>query len=869
MTIFCFTVSCVKQKSFFSDATYARQVKSDFEKRKLLVTQKRAAALFSVFDRPDLKQEEKEALEFLYAYMPLCDLSDYDGEFFLSQVRAAFEARDFFDWGKKIPESIFRHFVLVYRINNENLDSSRTAFFNELKDRVKGMTMEQAALEVNHWCHEKVNYRGTDGRTSAPLALIRTSWGRCGEESTFTTTAMRAVGIPARQCYTPRWAHTDDNHAWVEVWIDGEWHFLGACEPEPQLDVAWFTAPAKRAMMVHTNVIGLYDGPEAKTVNKSLYSTINLLSNYTETRDVNVKVVDAAGNPVKNAKVAFNVYNYAEYYPIVEATTDSTGSAAIQSGLGDLLIWASKDGVFGYAVSSPANKITTVVLSKKEGDTFEDVYELTPPADQKVTSPSSELAAENGRRLQYEDSLRKAYMNTFIGEQEARNFAEKLNFNPDDTWKYLNAAQGNWHEIQKFIEKNKANADLFPFLSAVSDKDLRDTPEQILTDHLSTARKFGIKAGTPEDIVPRNVISPRISTELIRAWRTFFHSEFDANIAPHVQNHVEEIVNYVKNEIKIDDSQNYYNCPVSPRGVYEMKIADKRSRDIFFVALCRSAGIAARLNPAAGRPQYYDGEWKNAEFMDNVQKVFPQATVSFVSAKENVIKPQYSTHYSLARFQDGNFVTLHLRGDNEKISIDAGYYRLITGSRANDGSVTVTNKYFEIKENQTLNLEIKMPDVINKVQVLGIIDMNTKVTLTGGTEKSLKEISNGKGVMLCFADPDKEPTKHILQDLPAQLNELDAWNGGVLFLIPDDKLSSAFDSKVFKNLPKNTLWGTDAKRSLLNEAVSVLKLNFNDDFPLTLFLSDNGGILYSLQGYKIGIGENIVKTIKSQKQCSQ
>lgn len=59
------------------------------------------------------------------------------------------------------------------------------------------------------------------------------------------------VGIPARQCYVPRWAHCDDNHAWVEVWADGDWHYLGACEPEPVLDKGWFTAAASKAMLVH------------------------------------------------------------------------------------------------------------------------------------------------------------------------------------------------------------------------------------------------------------------------------------------------------------------------------------------------------------------------------------------------------------------------------------------------------------------------------------------------------------------------------------------------------------------------------------------------------------------------------------------
>ncbi|MDR0724632.1 MAG: transglutaminase domain-containing protein [Prevotellaceae bacterium] len=866
LTLFaCIAISCQQnEKSFFSDKEYREQVKTDFQKRKSIITHTRAKALFSVFDRTDLSLEEREALEFLFAYMPLNDLSDYDGDFYLSQVRAAFEARNFFEWGAKIPEDIFRHFVLVYRINNENLDSARIVFFNELKDRVKNLSMEAAALEVNHWCHEKVNYRGTDGRTSAPLALVRTAWGRCGEESTFTTTALRAVGIPARQCYTPRWAHTDDNHAWVEVWIDGKWHFMGACEPEPVLDAAWFTAPAKRAMMVHTNVFGKYTGEEEKNIDKPMYSTINLLSNYTDVREANALVTDAAGKPVSGAKVAFKVYNYAEYYSIVESITDSAGKASIYTGVGDVLVWASKDGVFGYAVSSPKNASVTIILNKKEGDSFEDTYEIVPPVEQKVAGVPPELAAENGRRSRLEDSIRKAYMDTFIDEQRAKDFAASLSLSAEETWKYLNSSQGNWNEIKNFIEKHKDDKYLFPFLSSISSKDLRDTPEHILTSHLQGFHKIGVKAGTPDDIVTRNLLSPRISREIIRPWRVFFQNEFDDNsVVESVQANVGEIVNYVKENVKTDDEQNYYNCPVTPQGVYEMKIADKQSRNIFFVSLCRSAGIAARLNMATGRPQYYDGEWKNAEFDDDIKEIYPQAKIAFVSAKSNVLKPQYGAHYSLARFQNGDFVTLNLRGNASTISVDEGYYRLMIGSRANDGSVTINNKYFEIKENQTLNLEIKMPEVVSKVQVLGIIDMNTKITLTGGNETTLKDLSNGNGVVLCFADPDKEPTKHILQDLPAQSDELNKWGGGILFLVPDDKLSTAFDYTVFKNLPKNNVWGVDNKRSLLNETISTLKLSFEDNFPLTLFLTNNGGIIYYSTGYKIGIGEDIVKVIKT------
>ena len=93
-----------------------------------------------IFEKVTDKQEKKY-LEFLYEYMPLNDLADYDGEFFLSQVRTAIQAKETFSWGKNIPEDIFKHFVLVYRVNNENLDTARSYIFSTLKDRIKNMGM--------------------------------------------------------------------------------------------------------------------------------------------------------------------------------------------------------------------------------------------------------------------------------------------------------------------------------------------------------------------------------------------------------------------------------------------------------------------------------------------------------------------------------------------------------------------------------------------------------------------------------------------------------------------------------------------------------------------------------------------------------
>ena len=328
------------QKTFDKSGKIAR----DFEERRKVVAND---SYFKVFDK-ELTGRQRQAMQFLYAYMPLPDIADYSGDFHLENVNCALAARREMPWGSKVPVREFLHFVLPVRVNNEDLDNSRTVFYNELKERVVGLSMYDAVLEVNHWCHEKVTYTPSDIRTSSPLATVRTAYGRCGEESTFTVAALRAVGIPARQVYTPRWAHTDNNHAWVEAWIDGKWYFLGACEPEPVLNLAWFNAPASRGMLMHTNAFGSYDGPEEVLSVTPCFTEINVTSNYAPVATTKVQVVDEAGNPVK-ATVEFKIYNYAEFFTAATKVCDENGCTSITSGLGDMVAWASKDGKFGFA----------------------------------------------------------------------------------------------------------------------------------------------------------------------------------------------------------------------------------------------------------------------------------------------------------------------------------------------------------------------------------------------------------------------------------------------------------------------------------------------------------------------------------------
>jgi transglutaminase-like putative cysteine protease len=709
-------ISCTREKHFITDKNYRRKVEKQFEAQEGLA-KNRSQQLFKVFDRK-MTLREKEALKFLYAFMPLSDLADYNGEFYLSNIRASFAARDTFSWGKTVPEDIFRHFVLPVRVNNENLDSARWIFFTELKGRIKKKSMKDAVLEINHWCHEKVTYKGTDNRTSSPLATVKTAFGRCGEESTFTVAALRSVGIPARQCYTPRWAHTDDNHAWVEVCVDGNWHYLGACEPEYCLDRAWFTAPAKRAMLVNTNVFGDYQGPEDVLIRDQRYTKINILPNYTATKRIFVKVLNEGKKPVDSAIVEFQLYNYAEFYPLMHTCTGKNGVCSFLTGYGDLIIWAARDHRFGYRKVTVKTTDTAVVeLSLNPGKEFTEYFDLVPPPempDERMAGDSANR--QNARRLAFEDRIRSNYEQTFIDSAKTTRLAQILSLNADTLWKILRESRGNWRDLINFIGETQEFQKkwIFPLLTSISEKDLRDITPEVLTDNLENF-PFISSSTADKALLSQYVLSPRVDNEGLKPYKSFLRKHVEKKLSLRVQQNPRIIADWIRENIRIDDKANYALTPLTPIGVYELKVSDSHSRNIFFVAFCRSFGIPARLEPATKTPQYYSGgKWNEIYFGKTPAEVTNKGTLVLENDLSNDHKPEYYVHFTLGKYEDGFYRSLDYETDPlmknfpAKAELLPGSYVLVTGNRINKGTVLAKLVFFNLDPGKTRDLMIEL-----------------------------------------------------------------------------------------------------------------------------------------------------------------
>ena len=864
--LFTLTMVCAilttQAQHFIQDAIYRKQVQQDFLKRTEILNE-RTQPLLDVFEEENLTTEETEALQFLLAYMPLSDLADYNGGFFLKQARLSLSARDEFPWGKTIPEEIFRHFVLVYRVNNENLDNAREVFFNELRPRLQGLSMYDAALEVNHWCHEKVAYRPSDGRTSSPLATVRTALGRCGEESTFTVTALRAVGIPARQCYTPRWAHTDDNHAWVEVWVDGKWYFLGACEPDPELNMGWFAIPATRTMMVHSNAFGKYNGSEEVTYQTDLFSRINMLPNYTDTKKITITVTDENGKPVEGASVKFKLYNYSEYYPIAVQTTDADGKAQVTTGYGDLLIWACQAGKYGYQLMDiRKTDQLTVKLNRTAGAEYAEDFTVVPPVGkQDVVTAAPEKTAANALRLHYEDSVRNAYRSTFKTEKDGKGLTGP-HLTEEQAGYFLKKSEGNHEVITNFIiQKGNTNPDirLYDFLNSLSDKDLRDADPDVLAQQVTRYRPD--RFPYPYEVYLKGIISPRIANEGLSIWRY-------SNILPGMfgnYDHLtaDQIMQWIKDNITLDDAGNYFNCPISPEGVYELRRADRHSRDIFFVACCRSAEIPAYMDNATGDLWVWEGnDWKLVTFDEKTESpATGKLTLDYQGNGE--LKPKYWTNFSIARFEDGDFVTFDYEDDPRvenfpfTLTLEAGYYLLSTGNRYSDGTALSHLEFFNIEPNQEVKKQLVIRDLVKRTENYGKIRTDYKIVVNG-KKTEMQNMMNGKQTLVCFIDPTREPTKHLLKDIASLRTEFEKKELTLLFVIPEGKNAPDFNFKAW-GLPEQSVQIQDKDNQWFNIILSDTNQTFSGDYPVVFLLNPDGTIVFKSEGYRIGTGEMILK----------
>ena len=791
--------SCgTKDAHFITDEAYRAQVDADFKAKKELLPR---GDLFAVFDQ-DLTTAEREALQFLYAYMPISDVTDVDGQIYLDAVRTAFAARQEMPWGKDIPEREFRHFVLPVSVNNEDIDSARTVFYKELKARVSNMTLRDAILEINHWCHEKVVYQPSDPRTSSPLATVTVT-------------------------------------------------------PHPMRDLS--TQMTQRGRMT----------TDKKGLRHCMHTIINITDNYAPTSRIDVSVVDGDGNPAEGATVEYKVYNYAELFTVARKTADSEGKSFLTAGNGDMVIWASRDGHFGYRqVSFGKDKSVTIKLDRTAGESHPVNMDIVPPAEHpNMPKVTDEQREENDARLAEEDKIREAYISTFMTAEAAGDLADELGIDKEQFTGYIVKSRGNWQTIADFLRDTPQDKrqTAMQLLATLEDKDLRDVSIEVLDDNLYNTPQVDCYnwAGT--------VLRPRIEYEMLTPYKGYFAGHVPADLAKSFAADPQTLVEWCRDSIEICDEWNPAGDVISPIGVWRSHRSDWFSREIFFVAMARAMGVPAWKDPVTGKIQYMHGEKTiDADFASGEQKTSKLGTLRLkYNGPARLKNPKYYTHFTISRIDGGRPVLLNYDEGStwadtfkDGTPLDEGHYLLTTGTRLANGTVLANMTFFDIREGETTTTELTIRNDDSEVQVIGNFDSESKFETADGQGTASVLATTGRGYyVVAVLGAKEEPTNHFLKDLEKVSKEFEQWGRQMVFVFPSDKNYSNYNAGEFPGLPSTITYGIDIDNGIANKILDGMELKRPGALPLVIIADTFNRVVFVSQGYNIGTAERMLDVI--------
>ena len=802
---------------------------------------------FASIDEKIQKCTEEVALacKYLYAFMPYSDIGNYPFEVFLDYAENGVQLWKENPQIADMPEDIFLNYVLFHRVNEEEIAPCRTFFRTEIGTRIQGMNFREAALEVNYWCAEEATYHCTDDRTLSALSVYRRGNGRCGEESVFTVNALRSVGVPARQVYAPKWSHCDDNHAWVEIWCDGKWYFLGACEPEEILNKGWFTNASSRAMMIHSRI---FDTKilEGEVIGRDgMVTMLNELKRYAVTKEITVSVKDDQGLPVEGAEVSFEVLNYSEYAPIAEKETDENGRAVLTTGLGSLHIsvraCCNEEWLHAEKAMNTETEDSCEICLRHQTAGENAGYEkwtaadMFAPHDAPVNTdmPDSEQKERGNKRLAAANAHR---------EQKVRN------------WRNPECERFLQKEVNR-IEKAVAASYREDLLNVLTEKDRTDCLSDVLEEHLDLAISY--HGMMNRDTFVSYVLNPRVDDEVLQKYRREIKNKFSRDEKQELRNDPSQIWKLVEKAVVSRPEKERSSVITTPAGCLNTCTGSFLSKKILFVAMARTLGVPARLNPHDRSMEYMENE----KFVPVLAKTEKNSTLILKSGEDTQWK--YFQNWSIAKLENGRYVSLKLgteafENQHMNLPLESGKYRILTSNRLPNGNMFANEYHFEIQPGETkeIDLVLREADLEDMLENISMPEFTLRRE-DGSTVKASELTADGKHI-LAFLEEEKEPTEHILNEMMEQEEAFAGYAEKIIFVVRSkDALETPTLSKALKKLKNVQIYYDD-----FSEIINTLgRRMYVDPDKLPLIIVTNGSLngIYATSGYNVGTGDMLLR----------
>ena len=368
---------------------------------------------------------------------------------------------------------------------------------------------------------------------------------------------------------------------------------------------------------------------------------------------------------------------------------------------------------------------------------------------------------------------------------------------------------------------------------------------------------------------------------IIQPFKQFFENEWKS-MSPNIKEIQENpalLVKWVKDNIKLNPDKTALRIAQTPIGIWKSRLTDVRSRDIFFVDLARSLNVDARKDPVMSKVQYKQaGKWIDVDFESNEQKTAPTGTLVLQFTPNQITdNPKYYTHFTITKVLD-NGTTQLMNFEEGQVdmgggttwsntfkngtALDTGTYMLTTGTRLSNGNVLAQNQFFTIEEGKEITLPLSIRYDKDKVCVIGSFDSESKFMKDGNEVSILSQTGRGYFVVGLIG-VNHEPTNHALRDIAKEKDIFNQWGRPIVLLFENETDMAKYQQENYGSLPHNIIYGIDKSGKIRQQIAQEMKYQNNGELPIFIIADTFNRVVFSSQGYTIGIGEQMKKTITS------
>ena len=356
------------------------------------------------------------------------------------------------------------------------------------------------------------------------------------------------------------------------------------------------------------------------------------------------------------------------------------------------------------------------------------------------------------------------------------------------------------------------------------------------------------------------MLNPRIEDELLRPYRKEILSYFTKDQIADFRENPVKIWDYIKGHITAYPDNERETVMETPYECLVSGIGTNRSQKVLFVAIARTLGIPARLNPGSHVMEY----WEAGHFVSVLKQ--EEKSAALYLKKEEGTQWNYYQNWTIGRLVGNEFVSLNLtdrtwKEDTLELTMIPGTYRIITTNRLPNGNQFSWEKTITVKENErhceTLRLrEAQLGDMLERISL-----PKFEVKDPAGNPVTGAELTRGGKKILMWLEESREPTEHILNEMLEHAEKFHEFDNSISFMIrTGEARQDPLLAKVLKTFPNISIYYDSFEENI--ELLGRRMYVDPDKLPLILVTNGESVGIYATSGYNVGTGDMLIRIME-------